>query len=400
MDAGATGQRRTTVLRNLAMGALLAVGAIGAATVLPACRRGRSAPLDPRAAAGAELFTKYCALCHGPDAKGYAADHAPSLVTETFLATATDVFLSRSIREGRPGTAMAPYGRERGGPLTNEEVAAIIAFLRTKGPSRMAPAPGISGGTAARGQATYDANCKRCHGTPEARGEAVHLANSAFLSAASDNFLRYAIVHGRPGTPMVAFEGKLDPQAIADVVRLIRSWATPPPKAPVPAPPMPPEPPLQGPIVINPEGKAPSFTLRDDRFVPADQVKQALDAKNRIIIIDARPGSEWILAHIPGAISVSYYQTARLDSIPKDDTWVVAYCACPHHASGMVVDELRKRGFPNTAILDEGILEWQRRQYPMEGSRVNLAASASASVPPPKAPLPKAPPSPKAPIHP
>ncbi|MFT3774632.1 MAG: c-type cytochrome [Minicystis sp.] len=368
-------------MRHLAIGALLAITAL---VGLPACKRSKPAPVDPRVAAGAELFGKYCALCHGPEAKGYVADHAPSLVSETFLATATNAFLSRSIREGRPGTAMAPYGRERGGPLTEPEVDSIIAFLRSKGPGRMAPAPGIAGGDASRGQVAYYANCQRCHGTPAERGEAPHLANPVFLAAAGDNFIRYAIVHGRPGTPMTAFEGKLDPATIDDLVMLIRSWSMPPPPAPVPPLQMPPEPPLQGPIVINPKGRSPSFKLRDGRFVSIDQVKAALDAKNRMIIIDARPGSEWLLNHIPGAISVAYYQPARLDAIPKDDTWVLAYCACPHHASGVVVDELRKRGFPNTAVLDEGILEWQKRKYPMESAKPSAAPKANVPAGPSK----------------
>ena len=61
-------------------------------------------PLD-----GAPLYDRYCALCHGKDGKGYAADNAPSLVNPTFLESATDSFIASSIREGRPGTAMAAY---------------------------------------------------------------------------------------------------------------------------------------------------------------------------------------------------------------------------------------------------------------------------------------------------
>jgi cytochrome c oxidase cbb3-type subunit 3/ubiquinol-cytochrome c reductase cytochrome c subunit len=70
---------------------------------------------------------------------------------------------------------------------------------------------------------------------------------------------------------------------------------------------------------------------------------------------------------IPGSISVPYYAFSRLDELPRDGTWIMAYCACPHHASGVVVDELRKRGFPYTAVLDEGILEWKKRGYPIAG---------------------------------
>jgi cytochrome c oxidase cbb3-type subunit 3/ubiquinol-cytochrome c reductase cytochrome c subunit len=99
--------------------------------------------------------------------------------------------------------------------------------------------------------------------------------------------------------------------------------------------------------------------------VSVAQVKKAFDAKNRLIIVDARAASDFIAAHIPGSISNPYYDKDGLDRIPNDGTWVIAYCACPHHASGEVVDELRRRGHQNAAILDEGVLDWQRRGYPM-----------------------------------
>ena len=51
---------------------------------------------------GAKLYERYCALCHGKDAKGYAADNAPSLVSQRFLESATDAFIATAIRNGRP----------------------------------------------------------------------------------------------------------------------------------------------------------------------------------------------------------------------------------------------------------------------------------------------------------
>jgi cytochrome c oxidase cbb3-type subunit 3/ubiquinol-cytochrome c reductase cytochrome c subunit len=62
-----------------------------------------------------------------------------------------------------------------------------------------------------------------------------------------------------------------------------------------------------------------------------------------------------------------YNNPAELDRIPNDGTWVIAYCACPHHASGAVVDALRARGHKRTAVLDEGILVWKQRGYPLDG---------------------------------
>ena len=121
--------------------------------------------VDERFEAGAAAYAKYCALCHGAEATGYAADHAPSLVSTTFLASASDEYIARGIREGRPGTAMAPYGKLSGGPLDHDEVAAIIAFLRDNGPARVRLSGRAVIGDVTRGEAVYTASCQRCHGT-------------------------------------------------------------------------------------------------------------------------------------------------------------------------------------------------------------------------------------------
>ena len=72
--------------------------------------------------------------------------------------------------------------------------------------------------------------------------------------------------------------------------------------------------------------------------------------------------------------------------MPNDGTWVVAYCACPHHASGEVVDELRRRGYEHTAVLDEGILVWAQKGYPVEGASAEALKKAAAPAPIPSAP--------------
>lgn len=362
-------------------------GSSGASTASSARASASAAPpklppgASPQVVAGAAAYTKYCALCHGVDARGYAADNAPSLVSSTFLESASDSFLTRSIREGRQGTAMAGYARQYGGPLDDKEVAAIIAYLRSQGPALLRLPPHRSGGDVARGQEVYNRECIKCHGTRAQRGFAVQLWHTNFLVAASDEFLHHAITMGRPGTAMPSFVGTLSPGEVDDLLMLIRSWGSAPPARPtVQHPEIP-----KGPVLINPSGATPKFTLRDDRFVPAEQVKKALDAKSRLVIIDARATSDWIQTRIPGAISVPYYGFSRLDDVPNDDkTWVLAYCACPHHASGVVVDELRRRGFKHTAIIDEGILEWQRRKYPVEGTPA--PASSGPPIPPRLAP--------------
>src|SRR5262249_35444260 len=145
----------------------------------------------------------------------------------------------------------------------------------------------------------------------------------------------------------------LAPPQIDDVVAYVRSMATSPgvPATPPPPPsPGPPAAPRTGPIVINPRGRPPTFTLKEDLYVGIDQVKAAMDQKRRMVIADARSPAEWLNLHITGAISTPHYDPKALDDIPNDGTWVLAYCACPHHVSGEVVAELRKRGYKHTAV--------------------------------------------------
>jgi cytochrome c oxidase cbb3-type subunit 3 len=319
--------------------------------------------------AGRALFARYCKLCHAADGTGYAADNAPSLVSPEFLATASDAYIARGIRVGRPNTAMAAYGKGRGGPLDEGQIAEIVRYLRSKRPGVVTLPEYVAAGSAERGAVVFARECQKCHGNEKKPGKAPQLHNAEFLAAASPAFLRQAIARGRPPTRMPAFERRLKDGQIDDVVAWLISLRTSPPSA-RPTNPVVPD---NLPLIAHPDGDVPEFELRDGRFVSAEQVARALDERRRLIIIDARSPSDWIQFHIPGALPIPYYDTAKLERIPNDETWVVAYCACPHHASGEVVDALRRRGFPRTAVLDEGILFWRQQGYPVEGEAVNGA---------------------------
>jgi mono/diheme cytochrome c family protein/rhodanese-related sulfurtransferase len=352
----------------------------GSATPAPAPqqapRDATTADADLTQLAGKPLYLALCAPCHGADARGYAADHAPSLVNPTFLESASDDFLRRSIFAGRPGTSMAAYSQALGGPLDAAGIDRLVRFLRDQGPA-VKPMLALALGDVATGAVVYAKRCVVCHGDDKKRGEAVSLANPQFQAAATDPFVRHAIVNGRPGTKMEAFAGTLSDADIDGVVAYVRSFSAvgPPAVALLPAPTG------KEPLVVNPAGRAPRFSMRadpcpppapgaatckpDPRYVSVDQVAAAFAAHQRMVIIDARPPSEWMRVHITGAVSIPYHDMKRLDEVPKDGTWIIAYCGCPHHLSGIVVDELRKRGYAHAAVLDEGINEWHRRDLPV-----------------------------------
>jgi len=324
---------------------------------------------------GQALYQKYCQTCHGANLQGYAGDNAPSLVSPTFRATASDEFLHTAIARGRAGTAMAGYGSEYGGPLDDRQIASLIQYIRGGSAPQPLPAQHESG-SRGYGERIYREYCERCHGSEQTRGDAVHLANPMFLDSASDAFLRIAIAEGRPGTPMEPWQGKLAPQQINDLVAYLRSLERPVPPPPAVATAKA-APAIDGTkIVLHPGGAQADLALRDGKYASVADVARAYAEGRRLVIVDARARSDYLRMHIEGAISIPYFNLAELAQIPNDGTWVVVYCACPHHLSEIVLAELRKRGYQHSAVLDEGVFEWQRYGHPMTVSRGQLPVAA------------------------
>src|SRR5690606_35132692 len=135
-----------------------------------------------------------------------------------------DDFLTRSILTGRPGTSMAAYGSQLGGPLDDAAIARLAGYIRAQGVAAKPLAP-VAKGDPARGAAIYAASCESCHGDKQNRRVGIHLANMMFQAQATDPFIKHAIVHGRPGTKMLPFAGTLTDPQINDVVAYIRAFS-------------------------------------------------------------------------------------------------------------------------------------------------------------------------------
>jgi len=314
-------------------------------------------------ARGKMLYGRYCYFCHGTEGLGYTADEAPALASDDLLALASDDFLRDAIVKGRPGTTMSSWSVARGGPLAYTDASAIVAYLRTwqKRPSESPDTRSVKG-TAERGAATYATHCATCHGAKGSGAKYNALANPELLASATDGFLATTIERGRAGTPMVAFKEKLSTEAIDDVVALLRSWQKPPDELPE----LPPKPGALSSVILNPKGPQPVFEPKAD-FIPADTVKRELDRKATMIIVDARPPSDYARMHIAGAISVPFYLVGEFaKQIPKD-RYILTYCGCPHAESVKVRDALRGLGYTRVAVIDEGMLVWRDRGYAMRG---------------------------------
>lgn len=321
-------------------------------------------------------YQKYCVLCHGEDRQGYVNDHAPSLRSKELFESGIPHAVLRPIQYGRPGTAMGGYLDEAGGPMTLDETWDLMYWLyeqsgvKQRAPLTTKPVEG----DIARGGELYQQHCTDCHGKNGEGVNAPALGNQTALAHNSDEFIRYAIQHGREGTPMLAFKDKLPAQDIDNLTAFLRSradgWqATQPVLKPLPTPDQ---------FVLNPEGQHPNFTLQDGLYVSSADLAKALVAKQKIVLLDTRVTSVWQTAHIEGSFPMPYYSDfdEMTEALPKD-VMIVAYCSCPRAAADYVIEQLRDRGYQRTAVLYEGIFGWMHLGYPVVRGAVNSHAAAT-----------------------
>jgi mono/diheme cytochrome c family protein len=191
------------------------------------------------------VFREQCAGCHGANGQ---FGPAPPLNDPLFLAIVPGNELLGTIRDGRPGTPMPAFTRNRGGPLTDAQVKALADGLKPRwGRATLAkdllPAYAMAkernttsaAESVERGAKTFAQACAECHGS---RGQgsdkgAGAVNDRAFLSLISDQALRRIIITGRPDLGMPDFSEKmgrpsdfkpLTSSEIADLVALLASW--------------------------------------------------------------------------------------------------------------------------------------------------------------------------------
>lgn len=81
---------------------------------------------------GRVLWETSCAACHGLAGEGV---DAPALNSREFLTTATDGQIHHIVAAGVPGTEMGAWWNELGGPLTDEQILAVVTYLRSWEPN-------------------------------------------------------------------------------------------------------------------------------------------------------------------------------------------------------------------------------------------------------------------------
>ncbi len=195
---------------------------------------------------GARLYAENCAVCHGPNGEGRVG----ATLAKDWPSIRPDLRVKDTIVNGVSGSPMPAWSQQKGGPLTDEEIEALVAYIlswETGGPRVLPPAPTVTPrppitpvpgiqGDPNRGAVVYDQNCAICHG-PNGEGRVGATLAKAWPSIRPDLRVRETIENGVPGSPMPAWSqqkgGPLSDQDVNDVVAFILSWS--PPLAETPA---------------------------------------------------------------------------------------------------------------------------------------------------------------------
>ena len=171
---------------------------------------------------GGDTYQAQCSACHGGQGQGGVG---PALNNRAVLKNTLDSVFFSVIRSGVPGTQMPAWSVDYGGPLTDEGVREVVAFLRAWEPdapeiqaAAILPDPG-------RGAVLFSSTCAICHGENGTGTErAPRLNDSQRLNALSDDWYRAVIRNGRPAKGMPTWGTVLSPDQIEDLVALISAW--------------------------------------------------------------------------------------------------------------------------------------------------------------------------------
>jgi len=123
---------------------------------------------------GEELYKIRCALCHGKTGEGGEGFLGVSLRNPVVQKMADPDFLAITLRDGRNGTPMAPFGK-KGVGLGGQSIADVVAYVRTLSNKFPHPPdnPLVKGGWGRfsmdsgidSGKRFYEERCMICHGT-------------------------------------------------------------------------------------------------------------------------------------------------------------------------------------------------------------------------------------------
>lgn len=178
---------------------------------------------------GQELYAQYCSGCHGDFGEGganptRAGDVIAPISSAEYLRTRDDSTLRSIIAQGQPNFGMSPFGTAFGGPLEDDQIEAIVTFMRAweeNPPVELPPEVDVQA-LGADGKEIYEDVCAQCHGL---QGEGIigpSLNDPAYQSQNTDQQIFESINYGHGASAMIGWGEILTAEQIDQLVGYIR----------------------------------------------------------------------------------------------------------------------------------------------------------------------------------
>lgn len=195
---------------------------------------------------GQESFSNNCAVCHGEFGEGgpnpaRVDDVIAPISTAEYLNTRDDATLRSIISQGQPNFGMSPFGSAFGGPLDDEKIDAIVAYIRSweANPPVELPPEVDTSKVSLSGSEIYKNLCAQCHGLDGRGLVGPSLSDPKFRSENTPEMIFDIINQGHAATAMIGWGEILTSQQIQDLVNYILEFEIDSPNAveqPTPTP--------------------------------------------------------------------------------------------------------------------------------------------------------------------
>lgn len=182
---------------------------------------------------GQQLYAANCTSCHGEFGEGGHNPTRPDdiiapISTAEYLDTRDDSSLRAIIAQGQPNFGMSPFGSSFGGPLEDDQIDAIVAYIRSwqeNPPVELPPeVKPPSEEVLLTGEDIYRNLCAQCHGPEGQGGIGPTLADAQFQDDNSDQDIFNTISLGHDATAMIAWGEVLTSEQIQQLVGHIRDF--------------------------------------------------------------------------------------------------------------------------------------------------------------------------------
>jgi mono/diheme cytochrome c family protein len=178
---------------------------------------------------GQDLFSDYCSSCHGDFGEGGPNPARPDDViapisTSEYLKTRDDFTLHSIVVQGQPNFGMSPFGSSFGGPLEDEKIDAIVAYMRSweaNPPVDLPPEVSVNPSVSLSSKEIYLQLCAQCHGQDGIGLVGPSFREPNFRSNNTAQEIFETISNGHEATSMISWGELLDEEQILGLVEFI-----------------------------------------------------------------------------------------------------------------------------------------------------------------------------------